>query len=214
MNGGSVPKSASAALASVKVPPPIEQLRNQKPADETWQDRLRRAHRGELDRTTLPVYRYEGKQHSLSVGDLERAYVRRQGHMKGYKTTLIWSVCRKQFKQPLVTPRRGVAFWYARGPHGDSVPMGHGGSVPMVGEMPPSCVAGLRSAVANSGLSMHLFAYQDLTNVPAGVHVHDAQAVLPIDIFNDLVAHVPIQCVADLVRARALCYGFGPSGQT
>ena len=40
--------------------------------DETWQDRLRRAHRGELDRTTLPVYRYEGKQHSLSVGDLER----------------------------------------------------------------------------------------------------------------------------------------------
>ena len=86
--GGFVPPGCIDALGSFVVPPPLEQLRINKPADESWQDRLRRAHRGELDVVTLPVYRFEGKQYALSVPNLERAYVRRQMHMEGYKSAL------------------------------------------------------------------------------------------------------------------------------
>ena len=200
-SGGSVPAHCIDALKSVVVPPPIEQLRMNKPADETWQDRLRRAHRGELDVTTLPVYRFEGKQYALSVPNLERAYVRRQLHMQGYKSSLCWSVRRVKFGQTIVAPRRGVAFWHAVG-----------GNVPTEVRLPLSFETGLRTAVCKSGLTVHLLAYQHITNAPRGVVLHDAAKVLPWDIFSTLVAHVPVQCVSDLVRARALYYGFDTSG--
>ena len=200
-SGGSVPTDCIVALQSVLVPPPIEQLRQNKDPSETWQDRLRRAHRAELDVFMPPVYRFEGKQFALSVQNLERAYIRRQLHMQGYNNSLCWAVRRVKFAQPLVGPSRGIAFWHSVG-----------GSVPDEVCLPPVFETGLRTAVANSGLQIHLLAYQRISNLPRGVFLADARKVLPFDIFNTLVAHVPIQCISDLVRARALYHGFDTSG--
>ena len=200
-SGGSVSADCVDVLESVVLPPSIEQLRQNRDASETWQDRLRRAHRGELDVFMPPVYRFEGKQFALSVQNLERAYIRRQLHMEGYKNSLCWAVRRVKFGQPLVAASQGIAFWHSVG-----------GSVPGEVRLPSAFETGLRTAVARSGLRVYLLAYQRISNLPRGVVLADARKVLPFDIFNTLVAHVPIQCISDLVRARALYHGFDTSG--
>ena len=166
-----------------------------------WQSLLRRQLRSSLDIVVLPVWRLHGRaggQVTLSISEMEEAYERRRQHMAGYKKTLRWSIRSSALGECLRTPRRGFCFWY--GASG-----GVGGSVPV--RLPPTFVTGVMTAVRNSGLEIVLLSYQTVANVPAGVISMPATTFLEEEHFYRLLGRVPVQCLADLVRARAMQRG-------
>lgn len=73
--------------------------------------------------------------------------------------------------------------------------------------LPLSFVSGLCTAVQNSGLEVVLLAYGPVANVPVGVTLEDCEPYMPRAEFDKLSGRVPVQCLADLVRARALLQG-------
>jgi hypothetical protein len=163
-----------------------------------WQERLRRALGGDLDLCIAPVFRLDGQQIVLTMGELEEAYERRRLHINGYQSTLQHAIRQESKGEDMSTPRRAVAFWFQKGD-------GVGGSVPV--DLPLPFVQGLISTVRNSGLEVVLLTYQLVSNVPAGILVRQAADFLTADIFYTLLPLVPLQCLADLVRARALHQG-------
>ena len=121
--------------------------------------------------------------------------------MEGRRALLRWAVCRRHSGQPTATPKQGVSVWIGLGTDGGLVPEAE--SV----VLPPTVVQGLTSAVRNSGLSMFILSYNNVQNLPSGITQVDAAMYLPRETCAEMLTRVPVQLLADLLRARALFTG-------
>ena len=191
---------AQSALKAAVIAPSLAALRRGK-EHGTMQIELRAALRSRVDVAVLPVVRVGGKQIGLSVAELESAYGRRRVHMEGRRALLRWAVCRRHSGQPTATPKRGVSVWIGLGTDGGLVPEAE--SV----VLPPTVVQGLTSAVRNSGLSMFILSYNNVQNLPSGIARVDAAMYMPRETCAEMLPRVPVQLLADLLRARALFTG-------
>jgi hypothetical protein len=73
------------------------------------------------------------------------------------------------------------------------------------GRSPDVAVQGLRSAILVGGVTPHLYSYVALPNVPAGCLEVDANTVMPLAEFKQLIARgVRLPVISDLLRLRAL----------
>ena len=162
----------------------------------TWQSTLRNALRHDLDLSVAPVQQVNGQQEAMSVAAMETFYERRRLHMEGKRQAAQWAQLQQDSGKSLGTPRRAVFFWH----NVDGIAL----------RLPRCIVDGLLSCACNSGLSVHLITYQAFRNVPSCVQILDASKFLPLSKFKELERRqVPVQILADLVRARALASGFG-----
>ena len=194
-----------AAHKALEVPPSYAVVRSDhRAAGTSMQNLLRQWCRSQLDMPIQPVWEsrnHPGQQAVLSCAELAQAYERRREHMLGRQMMLEWSighVMRSNGDNALDVPRVGVAFWHSIG--------GSKG-------VPDTFAYGLKTALRNSGLQVHVYHYSSLTNLPQGVSLHDARLVLGYKIAQDILSSKGVQFLADYVRALALLPGgLSPEG--
>ncbi len=188
--------SLQLALHSAVAPPERAGLRQSRPAGRTVQQVLREALRWKSDIPLVPVAKSpSGGQVALSMPDMVGAYNRRRDHMLGHRAILEWALGEAAAlaacpHAQLTTPQVAIAFWY-------NLDKG-------VCTLPDSVRAGLASAIHHGKLEVHLYTYQDLQDVPSGVKVEDAAAVMSASEFEAAKYRLPVQWLADLIRLRAL----------
>ena len=154
---------------------------------------LRKALKSGLDKRMKYEVRdhKSGLQKTLTNEEMQAVHDRRQIHMAGIDRIKGWAD-----KRGGLSPERGpptaVAFWH---------------DLTGSNKLPDDCILGLLSAVSTAKFTVVLVTYQKLTNVPLGIIIEDARALMAEQKFLDLLlAGVHVAVLADCIRFRAIAH--------